>query len=290
MSETPPATPSAAFPSPGPQDADDTRGKHFGTLARHPATIIITLVLAIAAFVGLSLAVNPALGAAGAAVAVLLVAIVVFSIAASRAESDFFTSYSQARGLQLNPGQGVVPPLTPLLVRGDARYTEPSLSGALPGGLTGTLALYTIEDQDTDSEGHTQTTYTHFTIVVASLPETGAMVSELFCQRRAGFRFMDGMEDVFRTRQRVELESAEADRRFEIFIGRDDDMTVARQVFSPSFVVWLAESASEDFAFELVGGALVCNLKGHKKSTGELDTMCEASAAVARRLRDEAVE
>ena len=64
-------------------------------------------------------------------------------------------------------------------------------------------------------------------------------------QRRSGFRFMDSAEDVFRTRQRVELESEAADKRYEIFIGKDDDMNKARQIFSPTFIVWLTDHAPD---------------------------------------------
>ena len=115
-------------------------------------------------------------------------------------------------------------------------------------------------------------------------------MQELFCQRRFGFRFMDSAEDVFRKRQRVEHESEAVDKKFEIFIGANDDMNRARQVLSPSFLVWLESHSPEAYAFELVAGSLVCNVKGHKKSAAELDMLCTASAAVARRLADEAAE
>ena len=62
---------------------------------------------------------------------------------------------------------------------------------------------------------------------------------ELYAQRRVGFRFLDGAEDVFRKRQRVEHESEAVDKAYEIFCGADDDMNRARQVLSPQFLVWL---------------------------------------------------
>ena len=67
-------------------------------------------------------------------------------------------------------------------------------------------------------------------------------------------------------------------------------MNKARQVLSPSFLVWLDGHSPEAYAFELCAGSLVCNVKGHKKSSAELDTICQASAAVARRLSEEAAE
>ena len=67
-------------------------------------------------------------------------------------------------------------------------------------------------------------------------------------------------------------------------------MNRARQVFSPTFVVWLGEDAHDGIAFELVAGALVVNVRGHKKEAEELDAFCEAAAVIARRLHEEAVE
>ncbi len=45
-------------------------------------------------------------------------------------------------------------------------------------------------------------------------------------------------------------------------------MNRALQVLSPSFLVWLENHSPEAYAFELVAGSLVCNVKGHKKSAG----------------------
>ena len=72
--------------------------------------------------------------------------------------------------------------------------------------------------------------------------------------------------------------------------ARWESRTPARQILSPTFLVWLENHSPEAYAFELVGGSLVCNVKGHKKSASELDTLCTASAAVARRLQEEATE
>ena len=65
-------------------------------------------------------------------------------------------------------------------------------------------------------------------------------MQELYAQRRVGFRFLDGAEDIFRKRQRVEHESEVVDKRYEIFCGAQDDMNRARQVLSPQFLVWLS--------------------------------------------------
>lgn len=276
-----------AAPAEIPDDAKDTRGKHFGALLRNPWVLGITWVVAIAVLIAVATQVNIAAGAGGAAVVLILALIIVWLIASGRAADDFFAA---SRGLTRIGGKGSLPPVTPLLSKGDKRYTEEMFNGTLPGGLIGSLALYTYEEETRDSNGNRETTYYHFTIAVTQLPETAPFLGELALQRRFGFRFLDSTEDAFRSRQRVELESVTADKKFEIFIGKGDEMNRARQVFSPAFIVWLAEEAHEGIAFELVAGALVVNVKGHKKTAAELDEFCEASAVVARRMFDEATE
>ena len=282
----------AASPAapPVPQDADDTRGAHFGRLARHPVTLSLAATLAIAALIGATLATDTILvGVAAAAGVVLLTLLIVFFIASGQAKEDFFRSYAEGRGLS-RIEKGSLPPGTPLLQRGDNRYAHQIMSGALPGGAEGAVALYTYEDTDRDSEGNSQTTYVHFTVVISDIPESATQVGELYCQRRVGFRFLDSAEDVFRTRERIELESEELDRRCEIFAGRNEDANWLRQLFEPSFVYWLGDEAPDGIAFELVAGMLCVNVKGHLDSAPELDKMCEAGSRIAKRIREESLE
>ena len=273
-----------------PEDSDDTRGHHFGRLLRHPATLIIGAILVGGALIGGAASGNIAIGGGGAVVLLLLVVLGVYLLASGKAADDFYRAYAEGRKLTRIEGKSNLPPLTPLLQKGDKRYAQQRFNGLLPGGLDGSVCLYTYEDTTRDSDGNRQTTYIHYTIVMTQIPEMAPFVQELFCQRRFGFRFLDSAEDVFRSRQRVEHESEAVDKQFEIFTGRNDDMNRARQVLSPTFLVWLENHSPEAFAFELVAGSLVANVKGHKKSSAELDLLCEASAAVARRLHEEAME
>lgn len=273
-----------------PDDADDTRGHHLRALVANPVTIALTATVAIGTLVVAGTQAGFGIGAAAGAGVVLLALLVVWLLASSKAADDFYRAYAAGRGLSRHQGKSQLAPLTPLLRKGDERYAEQRFDGALPGGIDGSLCLYTYEEETRDSDGHKQTTYVHFTVVLTELPETAPFVHELFCQRRLGFRFMDSMEDVFRKRQRVEHESDAVDKRFEIFTGAGDDINRARQILSPTFLVWLESHSPESYAFELVAGSLVCNVKGHKKSASELDLICQASAAVARRLREEATE
>lgn len=256
-STPPPGTPPAGDGPTGstiPLDADDTRSHHFRQLFRGPAPLIVTALFVIGAGVGGAIAVGPAVGAAAGGGAVLFVLVCAWLLANSRAEADFFKAYASGHSLQLEVSKGSLPPATPLLRRGDARYTKCKMLGALSGGQQGTLALYTYEETSTDSKGNRHTTYIHFTVMMAELSEFAPFMAELYAQRRAGFRFLDGAEDMFRKRQRVEHESEAVDKRYEIFCGAEDELNRARQVLSPQFLVWLQEHSTENFAFECVAG------------------------------------
>lgn len=290
MSEPPPGAEPALDTPPLPGDADDTRARHLSAVAREPITVGVALLLAGAGFLAGTLSVSPLAGLAGAALGVAIAAIGAFARASSRAASDFFRAYAARRGLDWRDRKERIAPSTPLLRRGDDRYTALSLGGRLPAGIDGSIAHYTYVERRRDSRGRTRRQQFEFTICRTEVPESAPFLHELFVQRRAGFRFLDGAEDVFRRSRRVEQESEHVDRRFEIFIGADDDLNRARQLLAPGFLVWLADHTPEDFAFELVAGVLVANLRGHRSSAIELDQLAEATAAVAARLREEAAE
>jgi hypothetical protein len=272
-----------------PEDTDDTRGVHFKRLLRHPVTLSLGSTAAIVAFLVVTLTVGAAIGAAAAAGAALLTVLIVFMLASGKAKEDFFRAYADGRGLSREQ-KGELPGATPLLRRGDDRYAHQIMRGALPGGIDGTLALYTYEDHYTDSKGRRQTTYVHFTVVLCDVPQSAPRIGELYVQRRVGFRFLDSAEDIFRTRERIELESEALDERCEIFAGRGEDHNWIRQLFSPSFVHWLGDEAPDGLAFELVAGLLCVNVRGHHDSATELDSFCEAAAVIASRIREESLE
>jgi hypothetical protein len=273
-----------------PDDANDLRGFHFRRLLRKPATWIATGVAVIAAGVAAAVFLGAAIGGAAAGGVFLVSLLIVFAIADSQAEDDFFQTYAAQRGLALS-GKGPLPPATPLLRKGDDRYAERSLAGPLAEGIDGVLALYTYEDETTDSEGNRQTNYYRYTVGLVEVPECAAHLPELFCRRKFGLRSLEKLEDAFhRSKQRVELESEALDERYEIFADPGQDQVWLRRFFSPTFIVWLGEEAPKKFAFELVGGTLCCYVNGHKEDAADLDNLRAASAAVARRLREESLE
>lgn len=274
-----------------PDDANDLRGHHFKRLMRMPVTLVLIGFLALAVLIACAIAVSPGVGALGGAAVLLLGVLIVFVIADSKAAHDFFEVYAQQRGMTLIHERGRLPQATPLLEKGDDRYTERSLLGPLGEGFEGTLALFTYEEETTDSDGDRQTNYYRYTVGLVEVAECSEFVPELYCQRKFGLRALEKFEDVFRTtKERVKLESEVLDKKYEIFAGNEQDAGWLRQLFSPTFIVWLTDTAPDKFAFELVDGTLCCYVSGHKDNAADLDAMRIATGAVAKRLRDEALE
>jgi hypothetical protein len=273
-----------------PDDADDLRGFYFRLLLGKTGTRVAVAAAAIAGGVAGALLGGAAIGAAGFAAGLLIALIVVLAIADSRSEAAFFQVYGERHGLAVY-GRSRLPEATPLLRKGDDHYAERTLEGPLDDGVQGLLALYTYEEKTANDKGGTETNYYRYTVGLIEVPECAAFVPELYCQRKSGLRALEKFEDVFRrSKERVKLESEALDERYEIFAGKGQDPNRLRQIFSPTFIVWLTDSAPEKFAFELVGGSLCCYVHGHKKKAAELDTIRTASAAIATRLREESLE
>jgi hypothetical protein len=276
--------PVPASPPGADADADDLRNSYARRLLRRPLVAIGGVLLVAATFVWVGLGAGAAYGAIAGLMMLAIVLFFVNRIASRRAEREFFTAYAAARELALVDSADRVPPATPLLRQGNRRFARDVLTGILPGGIAGTLALYTyVEEHGEQSTEH------RFTVAICEFPQLAPFVDRLYCERRRGFRFLDSAEDALRARnQRIELESEEVDRRYEVFAGSHEDPVRVRRVFEPTFLVWLAEQAPEDFAFELEAGTLCCSVGGQRKTSNALDELCAAAAMVARRLTDEA--
>jgi hypothetical protein len=272
-----------------PDDANDLRGLHFRHLIRKPSTWALLAVGTLAGAGAAAAFSSPTIGLLAVPVLLLLGVGGVFWIADGRAADAFFQLYADQHDLLLE-GRSRLPAATPLLRRGNQRYAERTLIGPLADGIEGMLALFTYEETTYNGKS-TQTSYYHYTLALIEVPECAAQVPELYCQRKVGLRALEKFEDVFRgSKERVTLESEALAERYEIFAREGQDAAWLRQLFSPSFIVWLTDSAPERFAFELVGGTLCCYVNGHEESAADLDAIAAAGAAVATRLREESLE
>jgi hypothetical protein len=291
----PPNEPQREFVPPtvesnAPTDANALRGHHFKRLLRKQLTWWLIGVPAVVAGIALAAGVSAVIGLV-VAVAIVAVGIgVVFALADSKAADDFFNVYAANHDLQLG-GKSRLGAATPLLRKGDDQYADRTLAGEIAPGCSGLLALYTYEEQTTDSNGNRQTNYHRFTLGMSEVPECVAHVPELYCQKRGGPRSLEKFEDVFRrSKRRVTLESEAMVDRYEIFVAKDQDDIWLRRLFSPSFIVWLTESAPDKFAFELVQGSVVAYVPKHKEDAADLDAIAAATGAVAKRLREKSSE
>lgn len=264
-------------------------GKALRQVVASPIALIALVVFAGAAGIAGGIAVSGAVGAAAAGAAALFWFLTCLGVAYQRAHKAFYSAYAQQRGLRWQR-DSAVPAATPLLRRGDTRRIDEAFTGILPGGLDGELALYSYEERSGGGTSSQTKEIHHFTIVVSDLPGLESRLPGLFVQRRSGFRFLDGAEDVFRKTERINLESEVLDRRCEIFADDRCDANWLRQLFTPTFVDFLAEESPEGFAFEVENGTLCVNVNRYRGKASELDEICTAAAAVAKRISEESAE
>ena len=254
-----------------------------GRIASTPRVLVV--VIAIVVGLGVATASDSVTLGLGAAGAVLIVG----AWAAMRSARSLFAAYAKDRGMTLiSSNRARLPGTTPLLRKGDERYAERLLQGPLADGGEGMLANYTYVEEAAD--GGSGTAH-RFTLGYLTVPESVPLAPELFVRSRAGLRTLEGLEDALSgPRSRVELESEALDRAYEIFASEMQDPNRIRQLFSPSFIVWLAEEAPDGFGFELFGGKLCCYVEGHAGDANALDRVAAATAAVATRIREESLE
>ena len=76
--------------------------------------------------------------------------------------------------------------------------------------------------------------------------------------------------------EKVELESTAFCDRYELWRERDQDEITMRQLFAPSFVVWLANHPLQP-GFELRAGTLLVFLPGEVGEAGKLEWLLMAA-------------
>lgn len=229
-------------------------------------------------------------GLVGLGAGLVLGGVAMLWLSAKRSEAAFFERYTEEREMSNEDGRLRLPPATPLLREGDERHAARAMEGPLGNGFAGLLALFTYEEHSSDSSGTGYAVGHDFTVALTEVPESVPLVPELYCRRRSGPRILDWLERSENPMQPVELESAVLAERCEILVSEMQDPNFMRELFSPSFIVWLTEEAPADLSFELFGGRLCCYLPGHRRTAAELDELRAAAAAIAARIREESHE
>ena len=130
----------------------------------------------------------------------------------------------------------------------------------------------------------------HDDVALAEVPAATAFAPRVFCIRR-GRSTRDDEFYGFETRHsKLWTESTALNERYEVATSPYQDPNWLRQLFSPSFVDWLGTKLPPDFSFELAYGALLGSIETDDPGADGLAALCEATARVATRIREECEE
>jgi hypothetical protein len=213
-----------------------------------------------------------------------------FLLADRRSEAEFFMSFARARGLRY-VGRMKLLELTPLLGTGDRRECLHWMQGPLGDGLPPCgLGHYVFHARRGSGRSEGWTSH-DFTICVVDIEPGIVMFPGVFVIRRRDLvdRLGSGRWLDTDRRRRVELESEALHERCEVWVERSQDDLQLLQLFSPSFVAWLAEHPLHP-CFEYRAGTLVVYLERRLEDAGRLGWLLDATAEIARRLSDEVSE
>jgi hypothetical protein len=229
--------------------------------------------------------------AAGPALTALGIFLIAHSSARARAEQEFFAELAPQLGLRYTMGGDHVP-ITPLLAAGDRRRFEHTMEGPLFGKLGGPPCLLGHYTFETQHEANDVTIFRPHPFTVCAV-DVGAPLERfrgLYLRPRLSGL---GLEHDWLNRapkpERVELESARFNEIYDLRHTRDQDVVALRELFSPSFVVWLSEHPLQP-GFECKAGTLVVFARGHEESPGRLTLLHEAARAITRRLEKQVRE
>lgn len=270
-----------------PSNTESTKSAHFKALAGSSSAVVGGAIAAAVAFtIGASLH-DVVVMLGGPAVVVLLVLAISYVRADSDAEDEFFETFARAHGLWHARKYSVLE-LTPLLGGGDRRHCEHWMMGD-----TRALGWFTFEIRHENGDKPDTWESEKFTVAMDDLGELGmARFQGLYLRRRRGvFDRLDTDSNWLRRHRlkKIELESTAFCERYELWAEEDQDDIVVRQLFAPSFVIWLAEHPLQP-GFEVRAGTLVVFIPGHCGEAGRLEFLLMAEIEIAKRIRAELTE
>lgn len=271
-----------------PANTNSTRSAHFRTLLGSSFTIVGGAI-----FIAIVFTIGAASHQAGVMLlgpvfVVFVMVLIAWFRADSQAEDEFFKRFAGAHGLNHWAQQYSLPAFTPLLGGGDRRHCEHWMESKGRG-----LGWYTFEvRQDNGDKPDTWEPH-NFTVATVDIGELGmARFQGIYLRRRRGiFDRLDTDANWLRGKdlKKVELESTAFHERFELWAEQDQDDIVLRQLFAPTFVVWLSDHPLKP-GFELRAGELVVFVPDRLGEAGKLEFLLMAAADISKRIQAELSE
>jgi hypothetical protein len=241
-------------------------------------------IAATIAFIAGAASHNVAVMAGGPAAVAVIVLVIAYFVADSQAEDEFFNRFAESQHL-MHASKSSVPEFTPLLGGGDRRKCEHWMQG---DGRA--LGWFTFEVKH-DNGDKADTWEPHeFTVATEDIGELDmGRFQGIYLRRRRGiFERLDSDSNWLGKHRlnKVELESTAFCERYELWVDPAQDEVVVRQLFAPTFVVWLSEHPLEP-GFELRAGTLVVFIPDHCGEAGKLQFLLMAQEGIAKRIRAE---
>jgi hypothetical protein len=228
----------------------------------------------------------------GIALTPLVVFLAAYVSARSRAAREFYGEVAAGLGLAYTR-QSSYPPVTPLLSAGSRQRFDHAMQGPLLGKLGGPpclLSHFTYDSEYASDTGNRAFKPVPFTVCVIEIGTPLWRFRGLYLrQRMSALGFDHDWLGRAPKPERVTLESARFDELYDLRRASDQDEFAIRELFSPSFVAWLADHPLRP-GFECKAGTLVVFIRGHADSAGTFAMLQETSREIARRLAKQVVE
>ncbi|MGN6202649.1 MAG: hypothetical protein ACTHNY_09615, partial [Solirubrobacterales bacterium] len=171
-------------------------------------------------------------------------------------------------------------PLTPLLVEAEGAPVRPALRGSFGDGVEGIVGQHANKRNKTIRIHNTNT----------HVPTATEFAPRVFCIRRGRSTRDDEFYGFEARHSKLWTESTALNERFAVSTSPFQDPIWLRRLFSPSFVDWLRTAEPADFSFELAYGALLGSIEEDDPGATGLAALCDATAHVATRIREECEE
>ena len=196
--------------------------------------------------------------------------------------SDVEATYRElaaARGLETLPSYDPGP-LTPLLAEAEGAPLRPALRGSLGEGVDGLLGHLAYKRNKAF----------RFNVALAQVPAATAFAPRVFCIRRGRSTRDDEFYGFEARHSKLWTESTALNERYAVTTSPYQDPIWLRRLFSPSFIDWLRTAEPADFSFELAYGTVLGSIEEDDPGADGLAALCDATAHVATRIREECEE